>query len=44
VLAVELGDAPLVDQLDRQVPLLDAGRRERRQRRAAQLLGRPDEV
>jgi hypothetical protein len=44
VLAVELADALGVDQLDRQMPILDVRGRERRQRRGPQLLGRADEV
>jgi hypothetical protein len=44
VLAVELLDAARVDQLDREVAVRDARRRQRRQRRRAQLVGRADEV
>jgi hypothetical protein len=44
VLAVERLDALGVDQLDREMPLLDARGGKRRQRGRAQLLGRPDEI
>jgi hypothetical protein len=44
VVAVELAHARLVDQLDREVPLVDPRRTERRQRGIAQLLGRTDEL
>jgi hypothetical protein len=44
MLAVERLDALGVDQLDREVPVLDARGGKRRQRRSAQLLGRPDQV
>jgi hypothetical protein len=44
VLAVELPDALRVDQLDREVAVLDAPRGQRRQRRGAQAFGRPDEL
>ena len=37
VLAVQLADALGVDELDREMPVLDTGRRERRERRRAQL-------
>jgi hypothetical protein len=39
VLAVELADARLVDELDRQMPVPHPGRRERGERRRAQLVG-----
>jgi hypothetical protein len=44
VAAVELPDAILADELDRQVAVLDPGRRQRGERRRAQGLGRIDEV
>jgi hypothetical protein len=44
VLAVERLDALGVDQLDREMPVLDTRSGKRRQRRRAQLLGRADEV
>jgi hypothetical protein len=44
MLAVERLDALGVDQLDRKVPVLDTRGGKRRQRRRAQLLGRPDQV
>jgi hypothetical protein len=44
VVAVELADALLADQLDREMPLVDPRRAERSQRRIAQLLGRTDEL
>jgi hypothetical protein len=44
VLAVERLDALGVDQLNREMPVLDARGGKRRQRRRAQLLGRADEV
>jgi hypothetical protein len=44
MLAIERLDALGVDQLDSEMPVLDAGGGKRRERRRAQLLGRPDEV
>jgi hypothetical protein len=44
VLAIERLDALGVDQLDREMAVLDTGAGKSRERRRAQLLGRPDEV
>jgi hypothetical protein len=44
LLAIERTNRVLADELDGEVAVLDAGRRERRERRTAELLGRVDEV
>jgi hypothetical protein len=44
VLAVQLVDARGCDELDRQMPVLDTGRGERRKRRAPELVRNVDEV
>jgi hypothetical protein len=44
VLAVERADLARADELDREVAVVDPGRRERGQGRPAELLGRVDEL
>jgi hypothetical protein len=44
VVAVQLADALFADELDGEMPVLDSGSGQRRERRRAQLLGRADEV